>query len=343
MFILCFVYIHNYGILKLKKVDYNIANQRFDRYLRKYFKPYPDIKLSDIYSWIRKWAILINNKKAKEDYRLILWDEIKFNNIETGKKKPTIFAGSKSNKMKSLTIKDIKKIIIYEDDNRIVFDKPAGIVAHPSNKHINDLSMNDYLDRYCQIQKIHQDSETFKVSFCFRLDKDTSWILVAAKNYKSLQYLNDLIRNRQVDKEYMTIVEWNVQDHMTIEKPISKTYNKKFGSSRMSIDPNWLESKTEFWRENNVRHAVLGPISVLRVKLYTGRMHQIRIHLASEWYKILWDIIYWNPVLNRKMYKELKINRQILHCSRYSFVNLDGNLISFEADLPLDFQKLINQ
>jgi len=53
-------------------VDHNIANQRFDRYLRKYFKPYPEIKLSDIFAWIRKGAILVNNKKAKENYRLLL-------------------------------------------------------------------------------------------------------------------------------------------------------------------------------------------------------------------------------------------------------------------------------
>jgi 23S rRNA pseudouridine955/2504/2580 synthase len=68
--------------LRIKKVDYNIANQRFDRYLRKYFKIYPEIKLNDIYSWIRKGMILVNNKKQKEDYRLLLGDEIKFNNIE---------------------------------------------------------------------------------------------------------------------------------------------------------------------------------------------------------------------------------------------------------------------
>ena len=74
--------------MKIKKVDYNIANQRFDRYLRKYFKPYSEVKLNDIYSWIRKWAILVNNKRVKEDYKLLLGDEIKFNNIDKGEKTP---------------------------------------------------------------------------------------------------------------------------------------------------------------------------------------------------------------------------------------------------------------
>ena len=327
--------------MKLKKVDYNIANQRFDRYLRKYFKPYPDIKLSDIYSRIRKWAILINNKRSKENYRLKLWDEIKFNNIETWKKKPTVFANSKSMKMDSLKLDDIQKMIIYEDDNRIVFNKPAGIVAHPSNKHINDLSMNDYLDKYCQLKDIHTDSETFKPSFWYRLDKDTSGVLIAAKNYDSLQYLNEIIRNRQIDKEYMTIVEWRMHKHLMINKSIEKIYDKKFGSSRMVLDENGQDAKTEFWNEKTINHKILWEISLVKTKLYTGRMHQIRIHLSSEWFPILWDITYWNPVLNRMMYKQLKINRQILHCSKYSFINLNGEQISFEAKLSSDFKKLM--
>jgi len=71
-------------------------------------------------------------------------------------------------------------------------------------------------------------------------------------------------------------------------------------------------------------------------------MHQIRIHLASEWFSVLWDIVYGQPMINRKMYKQLKINRQMLHCSKYSFKNLDGKNISFESKLPEDFKILIN-
>jgi len=336
-----FVYIYKYDILKLKSVDHNIANQRFDRYLRKYFKPYTDIKLSDIYSWIRKGAILINNKKAKEDYRLKLGDEIKFNNIETWNKTPNKVANSKDEKLKWLKLDKISPMIIYEDDNWIVFNKPAGVVAHPSNQHINDLSMNDYLDKYCQLKDIHTDSETFRPSFWYRLDKDTSGVLIAAKNYDSLQYINQIIRDREIDKEYMTIVSWKMPDHLVCEKAIEKTYSSKFGSSRMMVDENGQDAKSEFWNIKTVENEWIGTISMVKVKLYTGRMHQIRIHLASEWFPILWDIIYGQPMINRKMYKQLKINRQILHCSRYSFIDINGKNISFEASLPGDFDKLM--
>jgi 23S rRNA pseudouridine955/2504/2580 synthase len=224
--------------LKLKKVDYNIANQRFDRYLRKYFKPYPDIKLSDIYSRIRKGAILVNNKKKKENYILLLGDEIKFTNIKTGDKKPNIMANTKENKLDNLKLKDIAPMIIYEDDNWIVFNKPSGVVAHPSNKHVNDIAMNDYLDKYCEIKNIATEDETFKPSFGYRLDKDTSGVLIAAKNYDALQYINKIIRDRNIDKEYHTIISGDFPNHLISEQSIEKIYDKKFGSSRMVVDEN---------------------------------------------------------------------------------------------------------
>lgn len=327
--------------MKIKKVDHNIANQRFDRYLRKYFKPYTDIKLAEIFGWIRRGEILVNNKKTKENYRLILWDEIKFKNIETGKKAPNKISDSKEEKMRWLKLDKINPMIIYEDDNWIVFNKPAGVVAHPSNQHVTDISMNDYLDKYCQLKDIHTDSETFKPSFGYRLDKDTSGVLIAAKNYDSLQYINKIIRDREIDKEYMTVVAGNIPDHIICEKAIDKVYSKKFGSSRMKIDKNGQESKSEFWKLKSINNKILWEISMVRVKLYTGRMHQIRVHLASEWHPVLWDIIYGQPMINRRLYKQLKINRQVLHCSRYSFKDLNWNAIYFEAKLPGDFDKLM--
>lgn len=327
--------------MRIKKVDYNIANQRFDRYLRKHFKQYPDIKLSDIYSRIRKWTILINNKRVKEDYRLLLWDEIKFNNIDKWEKKPKVLISPKEKKIKELNFDAIKKFIIYEDHNRLVFDKPAWMVVHPWNKY-NELCMNDYIEKYCKLIWLEEIDETFKPSFGYRLDKDTSGVLIWAKNFKALQYLNEVIRNREINKEYMTIVSWEMPKTLMVEKNLEKVFDKKFGSSHMKISENGLYSKSEFWNEKTIKNSILWSISLVRVKLYTGRMHQIRIHLASEWFGIIGDITYWNPVLNRKTYKQLKINRQMLHCSKYSFKNLDGKKISFESKLPDDFKRLVN-
>lgn len=78
----------------------------------------------------------------------------------------------------------------------------------------------------------------------------------------------------------------------------------------------------------------------MRVKLYSGRMHQIRIHLSSENYPVLGDLIYGKPVINRILNKQVGIKRQLLHCRKYQFTNLDGKVISFEAPLPIDFEEI---
>lgn len=89
-------------------------------------------------------------------------------------------------------------------------------------------------------------------------------------------------------------------------------------------------------------HPLLGPISLLKVKIYTGRMHQIRVHVSNEGYPVLGDIIYGNPAANRILYKSLGINRQLLHCRKYSFLDpFKEKKVTFEAPLPADFQKIL--
>ena len=124
-------------------VDENSSNQRFDRFLRKYCKNYPTTKLTDIYSAIRKWEVLINSKKSKEDYRIQIWDKISFPSDLFWKKEHISWISFKQKLMKKLTKEDILPLILYEDAERIAFNKPIWIVAHESNKHRKDLSMND--------------------------------------------------------------------------------------------------------------------------------------------------------------------------------------------------------
>ena len=99
-----------------------------------------------------------------------------------------------------------------------------------------------------------------------------------------------------------------------------------------------LDSKTECRCEKTLQHNELGQISLVRVKLYSGRMHQIRIHLASENFPVLGDLIYGKPAINRIVYKSLHIQRQLLYCWKYQFKNLNGKLIAFEAPLPQEFK-----
>lgn len=328
-------------------IDETNADQRFDRFMRKYCKIYPEVKLGDIYSWIRKWEIKVNGKKVKEEYRVKIWDQVVFMEDHLWKKDLRALMSPKDKKMKKLEVDDIKKMIIYEDKNWIVFDKPAWIILHPSDKHWNDLCMNDYLERYVEMTiwstyKSEWETETFKPSFGYRLDKDTSWVLIAAKNYPALQYINEIIRDRQIEKKYLTIVVGDFPEYMQIDKSLEKVYDKKFDRSHMVLDRSWLTAKTECWNKKTIYHPELWLISLLEVKIDTWRMHQIRIHLSSEWYPVLGDIVYGNPAVNRKLYKNININRQLLHCWKYSFVNIwEKKRKEFSADIPSDFEKII--
>lgn len=321
----------------------NEANQRLDKFLRKFFKNYPEIRLSDIYAWIRKWLVKINQKRAKQNYRLAIWDIITFDeNIENILKKPSEIIIPKDEKKFKVNLNDIKKQILYEDENRIFWNKPAWIVVHPWNKHENDLTLNDYLEAY--LKNHFKKSFTFKPSFCFRLDRDTSWIIIAAKTYEALKYLNNLIKERKTDKYYLAIVKWNFPDHIVIDYPLFRWFNRKFWRAQMFVNfEKWIYAKTEAWKIKTIKNPLLWNISLVKVKLYTWRMHQIRVHLFAEWYPILGDIMYWDEKLNKVLYQKYKINRQLLHSRRYWFFDKFKNrYLNIEAPLPKDFEKLLN-
>jgi len=148
-------------------IDKSAAHQRFDRFLRKYFKEQREISLSDIFSRIRKGVVRVNGKKAQESSSLQEKDVISFHIQDSDLYK---FTTSKQEKKKAINPRDIQTYILYEDDQRIGRNKPPHIVVHPGNKHEKDISLHDML----QIYTTAYQSSTFSPSFCYRLDKTTS-------------------------------------------------------------------------------------------------------------------------------------------------------------------------
>ncbi len=316
------------------KIDKQSANQRTDRFLRKFYKKNNSISLSLIYNRLRKWTIKLNNKKTKENYSLKIWDELKIpkENKNSSDLPPLKKRCPKDGEfLKKLKQTEIKSLIVYEDEDRIVWNKPAWIMIHRNQDTWSKPSMQDYLEQYCKYISL-KSTETFAPSFCFRLDKDTSGILIAAKNYESLQGLNEIIRERQIDKNYLTIVTWFFPEHRTCDKSLHKVVDKKFNRWKMIIDnERWKECFSEFRLTKKLTDDILGEISLLKVKIETWRMHQIRVHLASLWYPVIWDMVYGKPSVNKKLFKKYKIQRQLLHCRKYSFER-KGKKISFSCE-----------
>lgn len=115
-----------------------------------------------------------------------------------------------------------------------------------------------------------------------------------------------IIRERKIDKYYLALVVGIFPKHLLIDKPLTKSYDKKFDRSHVKIDyREGLESKTECRLEKSFTHPLLGQLSLLRVKIHTGRMHQIRVHVSDAGYPVLGDIVYGNPAANRILYKSL--------------------------------------
>lgn len=169
-------------------------------------------------------------------------------------------------------------------------------------------------------------------------------MLIGAKSYEALQYINTIIRERNIEKQYLTLVVGTFPKHLVIDKPLARSYDKKFDRSHVKIDyREGQEAKTECWLEKAFTHPLLGPLSLVRVKIHTGRMHQIRVHVSDAGYPVLGDIIYGNPATNRIMYKSLSINRQLLHCRKYRFHDpFSEKTMEFESPMPEDFLKIMH-
>jgi 23S rRNA pseudouridine955/2504/2580 synthase len=324
------------------RIDADSANQRFDRFLRKFLKKYPQVSLTDIYKGLRTGTVKINAKKAKENYKLQEGDVIEFREgFEMGQYKPQAAKSVKQHRKERINRDHIKQRIIYEDEEWLVRNKPAGVVMHESNQHWNDLSMQDYLAAYlgefggAEINSAEHDS--FRPSFGYRLDKDTSGVLIAGKTYNALQYINKIIRERAVKKVYKTIVVGQFPQHMLLNKPLHKWYDEKFGTARVEVSRKGKEAMTECWLEKVAYDDNLGQISLVKVQISTGRMHQIRVHLADAGYPVLGDMQYGKPMINRKLFKIAGIKRHLLHCREYSFIDHHAKKRSFQAPLPQEF------
>lgn len=352
MICICFVFARIFRILladiyQLYHMDVTIdgqsADQRLDRFLRKFCKQYPQVSLGEIYKWLRTGLVKVNGKRKKEDYRVQMWDVVSFMKFELWEHKPESAKPIKQHRKERINWDKITPRIIYEDKHRLVWNKPAGIVLHESNHHRQDLSMNDYLEEYCLWKGISDPtSTTFRPSFWYRLDKDTSGVLIAAKDYASLQYVNSVIRERKIDKRYKTIVVGQFPKTLRLDKALEKSFDKDSERAHVVVSKEWKASVTECKLDKMWFHPLLGKLSMVTVKIETGRMHQIRVHLADAGYPVLWDITYGNEAVNRKLAKQLKIKRQLLHCWRYEVTDPHTyKPLKFEAPIPEEFYSLI--
>ncbi|WP_311481369.1 RluA family pseudouridine synthase [uncultured Anaerococcus sp.] len=286
-------------------ISKNQGNQRFDRFLRKYFENAP---LSVISKNIRKKNFKINNKRAKNTDFVYEGDIVKMYITD-------------ENYYNWLTKTDFKPIdfnleIVYEDENIIIMDKDYGELTHAASKDDYGNNLVDNMLSYLyKTKSFDMSDKTFKPAVVNRLDRNTAGLVIGAKNGESLRILNKAIRENRIDKYYLTIVSGEVKKDFKIDSIISKNENKN-KVSRSDYGKNILTYFKVL--DSNSKY------SFLECKLITGRTHQIRYSLKENGTPILGDRKYGIKNVNSVIKEKYGINNQILLSYKIVFPEIKG-------------------
>lgn len=209
--------------------------------------------------------------------------------------------------------------IVYEDEDLLVINKPADMPIHPSfQNHGNTLA--DALTWHYQ-----QQGKEFVYRCINRLDRDTTGLLIVARHQLSASILSDMVRKREIHREYLAIVEGIPPEKGTISAPIGR----KEGSAILR-EVNFETGEPA--RTHFTRLETRNGLSLVSLKLETGRTHQIRVHMAYIGCPLIGDYLYYPD--------HTRINRQALHSYRLSFLHpITGKALSFTAPLPEDMKR----
>lgn len=288
-------------------VNENDSGQRIDRFLKKYLSL---ASTSMIQKFLRIKKIKVNRKKVDANFILNLGDEI---NIFIYEEELEKLIDNKPRRTYS------KKLdIVYEDDNIIVINKPINMLSHASSPEDYGKNLVDYMVGYL-IETgayVPRLEKTFVPAIINRLDRNTSGLVVGAKNSMALRELNK-IKEKSLDKYYKTIVVGNVKRDFVINERLLKDEN----TNTTVVSEKGKESITEVCVEKNSRD-----FSLLKIKLITGRTHQIRQHLSSKKFPIVGDIKYGNREINEEFKKKYDLKNQFLHAEQIQFKNITGEL-----------------
>lgn len=303
----------------------NDAGQRLDKYL---FKLLKNAGSGLIFKQLRNKNIVLNNKKSKGNEMLKENDTIKvFMADDTIDK----FMGN-DGLIPAAIVKD-KLIVVYEDDNIILADKPQGVLSQKAKA--DDESMNEYIIAHWNRLFGHKE-DTFKPAFCNRLDRNTSGLMIGGMSLKGLQKMSEIIKDRTVDKYYLAIVKGKVS-----EKELLNGYlYKDEATNQVKVSDKEFEGSSAIHTEYEPV-LVKDDLSLIKVRLITGKTHQIRAHLSHIGHPILGDNKYGDMELNRRY----KARMQFLHSYKVTFPKLDGDFSnisgkSFCTEYPRDFLKI---
>lgn len=310
-------------------VDINESNQRIDRFLKKYLSK---ASQGTIYKMIRKKRIKLNNKRANPEDIIVEGDSIQFYISDEVLDK---FIQKKEEINSSIIPR-----IIYEDENIILMNKPVGMLSHSANKEYGDNVVDSMISYLIKSGEYNPRLERiFTPSICNRLDRNTSGIVIGAKNYEALKDMNSAIKSRSIKKYYKCMVKGTLKEDILLEDYLLKNEDKNKvkvvksdvdGAKKISTYIKVLKKSNEF--------------SLLEIDLITGRTHQIRAHLSHIGHPIVGDVKYGDANINKNFREKYNLNSQFLHAYKIAMnglIYLDYlNGKEFVAELPSTLEKI---
>lgn len=298
----------------MKKEDYKIGEDlvgiRLDKAISLKDK---DISRMAVQRLIDEENILVNGKKAKSSYKLNLNDIVTITKPDP----------------KEIEIKpeNIPLDVVYEDKDILVVNKQKGLVVHPGNGNLNGTLVNAVMAR-CKNELSGIGGE-IRPGIVHRLDKDTSGLLIIAKNDKSHINLSNKFKNHEVKKTYIALVRGRVKENMaTIDMPIARSTKDR---TKMAVSKNGKNAITHIKVLERFKEFTL-----LEVNIETGRTHQIRVHLSEIGYPIVGDYVYSNGK------NPFNVVGQMLHSMRIEFKHpVTNKQMKLEAELPEYFEEIL--
>lgn len=328
-------------------IQKNEAGQRLDKFLRKYLQEAPG---SFLYKMLRKKNITLNGKKASGSEHLSEGDTVKlFLSDETIAKfhKRSEFLTEpltkKNQKQKAEERRKSERLdIVYEDDDILAVNKPAGMLCQMDSRNAESLA-ELLVRQLVQDGKLtEEDLRAFRPAPVNRLDRNTSGIVLCGKSLRGLQFLSGMIHDRTVKKEYLAFTSGHFG---SLQKYVEETvyFEKDQKRNRVHLyqnpGPGRGVMKTGFYPLAYGKDATL-----VRVHLITGKTHQIRAHLSYLEHPILGDPKYGDPKRNAELQSRCHIRRQMLHAYQVTFPELTGEFSrlsgkTIKADPPKDMRQ----
>jgi 23S rRNA pseudouridine1911/1915/1917 synthase len=281
--------------------------ERLDKYV---CQQYPELSRTHVQKLIAKGHITVNDRKAKPGLKINIGDRLRVVIPPTPPSR--------------LVPETMPLNILYEDDDLLAVDKPAGLTVHPAPGHPTHTLVNAILSHFPHLADI---GDSLRPGVVHRLDKDTSGVMLVAKNSLAQVHLAQQFKSHSVTKAYLVLVKGKLEpENGVIEADIGRDPRNR---KRMAVVAEGREARTEY---RVIKY--IGDYTLLEVMPETGRTHQIRVHLAAIGYPVVGDKVYG--------VKSPFLSRQFMHASRLGFkLPSSGEYVEFKSELPPDLAQAL--